>query len=444
MNAPLLFCHTHKQGDEIVRRTDAGDPQALSHFSWQPMLLKMLENHGVENWYRMVPVECIVNSDANWVYAVGLIGNGGQWIGSPTRGLLAETVFERIPPEIMKLLRDRRARLLLDNSSEAMTTGPWLLKTLHKKIDEYRLHADRVVFLTQDLRAPELLASWRVKIGRMNTLHVFPFQQALVRCAGIYSQPGRRGSGNLLNRSSALACAAGTQKRERHFLCFNRRPKAHRLAITLYLLQSGYHRRGLLSYCNDHDANAAEKLLAAIPNLDSQTVQRYLEVFNEHKAQFPLLLDWDFASQPKFNAIIDTPAELFGNSYFSIITESDYSTNYVFRFTEKTWKSIANFHPFILVGEHGALSELRRLGFRTFHPLIDESYDTEKDPARRLALITDAIDRICRLSIDDVHQLYTELWPAIEHNERHFYAVAASEFQFALKHLGALLHMPAD
>ena len=35
-------------------------------------------------------------------------------------------------------------------------------------------------------------------------------------------------------------------------------------------------------------------------------------------------------------------------------------------------------HPFIVYGNVGTLKELKRMGFRTFSPFIDESYDLTK------------------------------------------------------------------
>ncbi len=53
------------------------------------------------------------------------------------------------------------------------------------------------------------------------------------------------------------------------------------------------------------------------------------------------------------------------------------------RFTEKPLKALANLHPAILIGNYGALEQIRDFGFQTFDGWIDESYDRIEDPQDR-------------------------------------------------------------
>ena len=47
-------------------------------------------------------------------------------------------------------------------------------------------------------------------------------------------------------------------------------------------------------------------------------------------------------------------------------------------------KPLAYGIPFVIVGCHKFLARLRKMGFKTFHPYIDESYDNESDLASRV------------------------------------------------------------
>lgn len=42
------------------------------------------------------------------------------------------------------------------------------------------------------------------------------------------------------------------------------------------------------------------------------------------------------------------------------------------------------YHPFIVYGSPFTLKSLRELGFKTFSPFIDESYDETISPFRRM------------------------------------------------------------
>jgi hypothetical protein len=69
--------------------------------------------------------------------------------------------------------------------------------------------------------------------------------------------------------------------------------------------------------------------------------------------------------------------------------------------TEKAYKPIACAAPFIVFSTPYYLEDLRNLGFETFSPYINESYDQEEDNQERLNMIVDEIERICNL--DDVN-----------------------------------------
>ena len=65
------------------------------------------------------------------------------------------------------------------------------------------------------------------------------------------------------------------------------------------------------------------------------------------------------------------------NSFFNIAIEA-YYVNYQIDYpylTEKTWRNFKCRMPFVLIGQKHSLKQLHELGYKTFHPFIDESYD---------------------------------------------------------------------
>jgi hypothetical protein len=65
--------------------------------------------------------------------------------------------------------------------------------------------------------------------------------------------------------------------------------------------------------------------------------------------------------------------------------------------TEKTFKSIACERPFILYGPPNCLKAVTDLGFKTFHPYIDESYDTILNSEQRHRAILNELERLTKL-----------------------------------------------
>jgi hypothetical protein len=86
--------------------------------------------------------------------------------------------------------------------------------------------------------------------------------------------------------------------------------------------------------------------------------------------------------------------------------------------TEKIFKPLINFQPFIFVAFPGALKLLRELGFKTFDGYIDESYDDETDNGIRMNLIIKEIDRLCKMSKEDIHKWYWQMEDILVHNHK--------------------------
>jgi hypothetical protein len=100
-----------------------------------------------------------------------------------------------------------------------------------------------------------------------------------------------------------------------------------------------------------------------------------------------------------FHLLIETHYDLF---YYVPSPEKVYKRSLApSSITEKTNKPIACCKPFIAFSTPYFLEDVRQLGFETFSPYIDESYDTETDNQKRLNMIVDEIERITNLPLDE-------------------------------------------
>lgn len=110
----------------------------------------------------------------------------------------------------------------------------------------------------------------------------------------------------------------------------------------------------------------------------------------------------------------------YENSYFSLIPETTFYyhnqlTNSRF-ITEKTFKAIAMRHPFVLATIPKSLEVLKNLGYKTFSPWINESYDQELDDNKRLLMIADEVERLANLNKDQLNEFIDNVMPICEHN----------------------------
>lgn len=125
------------------------------------------------------------------------------------------------------------------------------------------------------------------------------------------------------------------------------------------------------------------------------------------------------------------PIRLYNSARFNLVVESDVDYCGVFFLTEKTVKCLITGMPFVIISTPHFLKHLRRLGFKTFDSVWDESYDDIQDTNQRI----DAVVKLCQdLKKFDWRKHTTELEMISMHNRLQFLRldkVATSEFQNA-------------
>jgi hypothetical protein len=116
-----------------------------------------------------------------------------------------------------------------------------------------------------------------------------------------------------------------------------------------------------------------------------------------------------------------TSATYYHRYFLEIATETDSKNPYWI--TEKTLRPIAFGKPFILFSGQHALHHLRDLGFQTFSPWIDESYDLIENQFDRFDAITKEIDRIAAMSYDQLKYIAKDINDILIHNQRNLLLV---------------------
>ena len=199
--------------------------------------------------------------------------------------------------------------------------------------------------------------------------------------------------------------------RSRDFTVLCRVHKPWRAAVMADLDQLGLLANSYWSYCgqdavSDQDGPISvdlvpqlryhrERFLAAAPYYCDQLAD---DQRNDHSVQVP---------------------EHYNNSWCNIVIESQMDVDQsggVF-LTEKTFKPIKHAQPFFIVGAAGSLAELRRMGYRVFDHVLDNSYDSETDATRRWCLLRQAIAKARNQGLD---QIYQDCQAHIEHNQQLF------------------------
>jgi hypothetical protein len=109
--------------------------------------------------------------------------------------------------------------------------------------------------------------------------------------------------------------------------------------------------------------------------------------------------------------------DTYFNSYFTIVTETYFFEPYYY-ISEKTFKPIAHMHPFIILGRPGMIEYLKKFGFKTFHPFIDESYDLEENDDKRFEMVYSEIVKLNELSDEELDNFMDKIKDILHYNQQ--------------------------
>lgn len=87
--------------------------------------------------------------------------------------------------------------------------------------------------------------------------------------------------------------------------------------------------------------------------------------------------------------------------------------------SEKTIKAILNKNIFLLVGGFQTLVFLRKLGFKTFDHIVDESYDLIRCDFTRVNSTFAQLKKFCTLSLDEVEKIKNDNQELLDYNYNH-------------------------
>jgi hypothetical protein len=293
-------------------------------------------------------------------------------------------------PEVMQRIKNKELFLVVDNGLE-----PFLRSAdgiYHNLVIKENIPAEQIIImssvptmidhvkqLARELQQPEIkvewfsLFEWSLRDYVLHSNHLLP--QTLER-----------------------------KNYNKKFINFNRRWRLHRPLLVMILRDRDLIKHGYVSLGES--------------DLPGGNWERKINELQRYYKDAPQILEiidrnHDIVDMP--NLYLDTMDLLtnraeqtdstnlyYSDSYFSVITETTYHTDSghdgVPFLSEKVFKAVAMKHPFILVTAPNTLQYLKKLGYKTFSSIIDESYDTELNDAARIIKIADEIQRLCNLS----------------------------------------------
>ncbi len=184
-----------------------------------------------------------------------------------------------------------------------------------------------------------------------------------------------------------------TKIKSKLFCCFNKQLREHRIRVFYNILTSGLLEKSYTSFY--YGKEVVDQFRLASRN-------DIADIYEKHAHLFPLTLN---VPSDRHNPIDVRADDLLyhSESYFSLVTETlffkdKFDAGDSIFLTEKTFRPIIHKHPFILLAPAGSLSYLKNLGYKTFSPYIDESYDEIEDDEQRFLAVWNEVQRLCKFS----------------------------------------------
>lgn len=189
------------------------------------------------------------------------------------------------------------------------------------------------------------------------------------------------------------------------FLCLNRMARFHRVYLSWYWFNNKKTKSYWSCRLTNHNRDKKDSYYESIESYET-LVSNFKGKFSLSNYQnFVKSLPWTFDQSDNdiFAQILqDTiPKIVIEDTACYIVTETHFNQhntenayNYLGWFSEKSLKAFMWGMPAIFVSTPYTLQHLKKIGFETFSPLINEEYDTEENSSIRMEMILTEIQRI--------------------------------------------------
>lgn len=365
--------------------------------------------------YQQVTVQECRSRNCHYIYPINI----GPWFSRFTSNKVfsesnkigvGDFFFTKMSQASINDITAGRATLLLDYTQENFISKlEW--EDFHEVIKMTSFPKDNVLVYFNTFNGRDLYESWFTEEER---------QVTVVNCP--YLLAWNMDKHTLISEKTVLE--SKTNIRKNYFTLKNNSPREHRKMLLLALFQLGLHLRSNWSWLSDYkfsqedNTNLLNNKIIDKSDIDMIPTEKLNETLPKN-----LVGESIGVSTPGWGEINST-YEPYLNSYFDIVTETFYDNQSNEKepwykhesLTEKVWKPIAFYQPFIVVSWPGTLAKMRELGFKTYHPYIDESYDLEIDPNRRLRMVINEIIKLCNKTPEELHEWYWNMWGIIKHN----------------------------
>ena len=397
------------------------NPSTIQRFTPSPVATTMIRHNQLQERFENLNLSNIEVQDSHWakfsqqpyIIASGVAHSPYDWCGetiapNDTR----KSLFSFLCPTYLEGLQTGRALLMLDQSHEGYQTD-WLWSWFHTHCERYKISPSRIIYVTGNANCKSQYNTWCDQHGIKDRLHAVPsfhfermiYHASINRVRFDHLPP-------LPSFSDQIQYKRSNLHRIKSYNALQKRIRSHRIWLLKKLNDNNLVHDGILSM-NQIGKNASYMDGKFINETETDLLRSMLPLFPYDDPTKELDA---FASQDSGKYLREFSPEITLNSWVTVISEASFSDSDNTCFvSEKTFKPFCCHHPFIVYGNKGSLQHLRDLGYKTFHPYINEDYDNY-NTWERLEAVIENIKSIHRMTPKEKIKWYRQLGPILEHN----------------------------
>ena len=357
-------------------------------------------------------------NNKKYIYPIKINPHIDDFIGfnlRPGNKLNGEYFWKHMSTEALRDAQRGNCLIFLDYGQENFIEKT-TYQNLHEVLKYSGIPKEQILLAFNSMNAQEVYESWFPAEDRRLQVMSWPFVMVASSYHYTICDPSQRLSISQFESTRDI-------KRSHYFLFKIRNTRPHRVALLYKMANEGLLEKTDWSCLTPIRFNKGE--------VDFINEKYNFNLDNEIISMLCSLLPRSLSSEKgtvhsHVSAWTDKHTDAHRNSYLYICTETFCHGEHK-SLTEKIFKPIANFQPFIFVAYPKALALLKNLGFKTFSPFIDERYDDEQDEVKRLQLIYKEIDKIAKMSAEEIHEWFWNMKDILIHNHTHLLTLHQQE-----------------
>jgi|TARA_Y100000004_G_C8944060_1_gene425441 hypothetical protein len=342
-------------------------------------------------------------------------------------------ILKKLPKEILDKFKKGECKFIFDGGSESRHDTS-ILYNIQQYCDDVKLNSENILILSGTLNIEDL---------NFTKIKVCNFLETLTFTWGDYKDIFDKSFDWLFKNSLFYL-------RQKYYLNTNFAPRKHRVDTIKYLNDFDLLDKGLVSFPDVYREVNNKVMYDKLDNDLKEKCDTFKNLLplNIDTAPSSINSDYEYNPEPVGDEFYDSigqgvvtktfneksvytqwdsmrdmkmvnPINYF-STYFTLEAETIFDDRKSVILTEKVWRPILMYSPFLILSNRHTLKSLKDLGFKTFDKWWDESYDNELDPDKRHQMVMTQVLKLCKMDKLDLHKMYNDMKNVLQYNKRYF------------------------